>query len=353
MSKFWSDSIKSLKPYVPGEQPKDKKYIKLNTNENPYPPSQAAIEAIKLAANEGLRLYPDPGCSSLKNAIAGYFGLESNMIFIGNGSDEILAFCWKAFFDNGGEVLFPDITYSFYPVYSEHYGVKHRTVPLNEDFTVPVEFFFKSSGGVVITNPNAPTGLCLSLPDIERIVEGNPDNVVILDEAYIDFGGESAVGLINKYENLLVVRTFSKSHSLAGLRVGYAMGQRHLIEGLERVRDSFNSYTVDALALAGAEAAFRDIEYFRKTVSRVVRTRDDFSLNLRQLGFTVHESKANFVFVSHPNNPAEHLFTKLKENGILVRYFNKPRISNYLRISIGTDEQMQELVQELSNNRRD
>ncbi len=343
MSRFWSESIKNIQPYTPGEQPKDKKYIKLNTNENPYPPSPKVVEAIRNAAGDGLKLYPDPTCSNLRDAIAELFGLVRGQVFAGNGSDEILAFAWKAFFEGKGEVLFPDITYSFYPVYSALFGVIYRTVPLKDDFTVPTEAFFNSDAGAVIANPNAPTGICLGIGEVERILENNPDKVVILDEAYVDFGGESAARLINKYENLLVIRTLSKSFSLAGLRIGFALGQRPLIEGLERVRDSFNSYTLDTLALAGAKAAIEDAAYYRETAGMIMRTRDSFVQKLRELGFSVLDSKANFVFACHSNVPAAELFNKLRDSGILVRYFDKPRIKNFLRISIGTDEQMDRL----------
>lgn len=347
MSKYWSNSIKSVETYVPGEQPKGGNFIKLNTNENPYPPSPAVAEAIRCAADERLRRYPDPSCDSFRETLAGYYKLDKNQIFAGNGSDEILAFAWKAFFEPGKPIMFADVTYSFYPVYCKINSIDFETVPLNDDFTMPVEPFFGSRGGVVIANPNAPTGSCMELEDIERIIKNNPENVVLIDEAYIDFGGKSALELIERHENLLVVQTLSKARSLAGLRVGFAMGDKDLITGLEKARDSFNSYTLDTLALIGAAAAFEDEEYFLGTRNSIIRTRGEFTDELRKLGFDVVESKANFVFASKKDIPALKIFKKLRENGILVRHFDKPRISNYLRITIGTPEQMKETLQVL------
>lgn len=347
MSKYWSKAIKNIETYVPGEQPKGEKYIKLNTNENPYPPSPAVTEALKSAANESLRLYPDPTCDILRETIAEYFKFDKNQIFAGNGSDEILALAWKAFFEPGKPVKFADITYSFYPVYCKINAIDFETVMLNDDYTMPVEPFFNSKGGVVIANPNAPTGSCLPLDSIEAIIKNNPGTAVIIDEAYIDFGGKSAAELIESYDNLLVVQTLSKARSLAGLRVGYAMGNKDLIGGLEKARDSFNSYTLDALALAGAAAAFEDEEYFIVTRNNIIRTREKFTEGLRKLGFDVVESKANFVFAGNKNVPAVKIFNVLRNNGILVRHFDKPRISDYLRISIGTPEQMEETLRVL------
>ncbi len=341
MSRCWSSLAASLKPYVPGEQPKDKKYIKLNTNENPYPPSPRSVEAIRAAADDALRLYPDPTCADLRRSIAGCFGLSDEQVFAGNGSDELLAFCFPAFFNPGGPpLLFADITYSFYPVYCRFFGIAWETVSLDEEFRMPVEAFFKPNGGILLANPNAPTGRFLELQAIESILQRNSGSVVIVDEAYVDFGGESAVGLIKSYDNLLVVQTLSKSRSLAGLRVGFAMGHEDLIEALRRVKDSVNSYTLDRLALAGAAAALEDDDYFRQTTAKIIRTREETAQRLKAMGFTVIPSAANFIFISHPNYAAEKLFAALRERGVLVRYFKLPRIDNWLRVSIGSDGEM-------------
>ncbi len=340
MSKYWSKLARKTVPYVPGEQPKDKKYIKLNTNENPYPPSPRVLEAIKEAADDDLKLYPDPSCDKLKLAIADYYNLKKDQVFVGNGSDEVLAFAFMAFFDPNNPILFPDITYSFYPVYANIFNIEYSAIDLDEDFSLPIDAFSPKNGGVIIPNPNAPTGKAISLESIEKILEENINQVVIIDEAYIDFGGESAIKLINKYPNLLVVQTLSKSRALAGLRVGFALGQEHLIEGLERIKNSFNSYTIDRLALTGAIESIKDDKYFEEMRSKVIATRDRISEELRQIGFDVVDSKANFIFISPPNIKAEELFNQLKEKGILIRFFNKPRINNYLRVSIGTDEEM-------------
>lgn len=341
MSRYWSQTVKSIKPYVPGEQPKDRKYIKLNTNENPYPPSPRAIEAIKNAASDTLRLYPDPSGNDLRETIAGTFGLKRDNVFIGNGSDELLAFCFPAFFEPEGKpVLFAEITYSFYPVYAEFFHIPCRLILVDGEFNVPVEGYFQKNGGIIIANPNAPTGLGFPLADIEKILQQNEKSVVILDEAYVDFGGQSAVRLINDYPNLLVIRTLSKSYSLAGLRVGYALGNEDLIEGIIRVKDSINSYTVDRLAQAGAREAIKDDAYFQETRSKIIKTRERVSARLKDLGFHVIPSQANFVFVASPECPGRVLFQQLREKGILVRYFDKPKIDNFIRVTIGIDEEM-------------
>ena len=350
MSKYWSKLASGIKPYVPGEQPKDKKYIKLNTNENPYPPSPRVIEAVRAAADDALRLYPDPTCSSLRQTIARYFGLSDQQVFVGNGSDELLAFCFPAFFNPGGPpILFADITYSFYPVYCRLFSIPYETAPLDEAFRMPAEQFCKPNGGVLIANPNAPTGRFLELTAIQSILQHNPDSVVIVDEAYVDFGGESAVGLIKKYDNLLVVQTLSKSRSLAGLRVGFALGHEDLIEGLRRVKDSINSYTIDRLALAGAQAAIEDNSYFRETAAKIIKTREKITEKLQAMGFEVIPSTANFIFISHPCFAAEALFTQLRQRGVLVRYFKLPRIDNWLRVSIGSDSEMAAFAEALQN----
>jgi len=341
MSRYWSQTVKNVKPYVPGEQPKDRKYIKLNTNENPYPPSAKAIEAIRQAANDTLRLYPDPAGDALRDTIADRFGLKRGNVFIGNGSDELLAFCFPAFFEpTGRPVLFAEITYSFYPVYAEFFHTPYRLIPVDDEFNIPVEGYFQDNGGILIANPNAPSGKGFSLEDIEKILKRNESSVVILDEAYIDFGGQTAAGLVDRYPNLLVIRTLSKSHSLAGLRVGFALGDEELIEGIIRVKDSINSYTVDRLAQAGAREAIKDDAYFLETRSKIIRTRKRVSAELEKTGFHVIPSQANFIFVSHPRCPGRDLFQKLREKGILVRYFDKPKINNFLRVTIGTDEEM-------------
>ncbi|MCD8381444.1 MAG: histidinol-phosphate transaminase [Clostridiales bacterium] len=343
MKEFWSDRIQNITPYTPGEQPRDRKLIKLNTNENPYPPSPRALEAIRQGTGESLRLYPDPAGTELVQALAEIYGLETDQIFVGNGSDEVLSFAFQAFFDRGSEIVFPDITYSFYPVYANLFGIRCRTVPLREDFTLPVELFLGGNDGIVIANPNAPTGMETGTDGIRRILEGNPEQVVIVDEAYVDFGGESVVPLIRDYPNLLVVQTASKSRSLAGLRVGFAFGQPDLIAGLNCVKNSVNSYTLDRLAIAGATASVRDVDYFDARRRWVMETRERTAKRLKALGFTVLPSKANFIFVSHPAVSGRELFSGLRREGILVRWFDQPRISDFLRITIGTDEEMDAL----------
>lgn len=353
MSKYWSETVRKLQPYVPGEQPRDRRYIKLNTNENPYGPSPKVLEAIRAAADESLKLYPDPTSGVLLEAAAEYYGVGKDWIFPGNGSDEVLAFAFMAFFDPGRTVLFPDITYTFYPVYTSLFGLDHRTIPVNSDFSLPVEEFYGSPGGVIIANPNAPTGRFMPLESVVRILENNRDEVVIADEAYVDFGGESAVKLVNTWPNLLVIHTFSKSRSLAGMRLGFAIGQPELITGLNRVKNSFNSYTLDRLALVAGAEAFRDNDYYNEKNSMVVRTRERFAAELKRLGFDVPDSVANFVFAGHPEVPGAEIFTGLKARGILVRYFDRPRISNRLRISIGTDIEMDcvlEALEEILNH---
>ena len=340
MSKYWSEITKTIKPYVPGEQPRDKKYIKLNTNENPYPPSPKVLEAIKKAAGEALRLYPDPTCQELRNKIALYYNLREEQVFIGNGSDEVLAFAFMAFFNPGETILFPEITYSFYKVYAGLFGLDYQVVPLADDFSILIEEFTDNNGGIIIPNPNAPTGKLLAIEAIEKILASNKDKVVIIDEAYIDFGGKSVVPLIKAYPNLLVIQTLSKSRSLAGLRVGFALGPEDLIQGLERIKNSFNSYTLDRLALTGAVAAFEDESYFQETRTKIIQTRERVVLELQKIGFQVVPSQANFVFISHPEYSAETMFRKLRENGILVRYFKESKIDNYLRVSMGSDQEM-------------
>ncbi|NGM80837.1 histidinol-phosphate transaminase [Paenibacillus sp. 7124] len=349
MSKYWSETVKGITPYVPGEQPGARKVIKLNTNENPYPPSDQVLEAMKAAVSERLKLYPDPECKGLRQAAADYYELPLDYIFAGNGSDEILAFCFKAFFNPGETILFPDITYSFYEVYARLFEISYEKIPLDEHFDIPLESFFGPNGGVLLANPNAPTGKFTPVDRIRQILEHNPDKVVIIDEAYIDFGGESCVPLIPDYPNLLVVHTFSKSRSLAGLRIGLALGQSELIEGLNRVKNSINSYTLDAVAQVGGEQSLRDTAAFERNVRRIVETREHTVKSLRELQFEVIDSRANFIFATHPGIPAAELFDALRQRDIIVRYFAKPRIDNYLRISIGTDEEMEALCRALED----
>lgn len=340
MNRYWSEVAKSLTPYVPGEQPKLANLIKLNTNENPYGPSPKALAAIRRATGDELRLYPDPDGSRLKAAIAhGYGDIAPAQIFVGNGSDEVLAHVFLALLKHDAPILFPDITYSFYPVYCGLYGVEYRTVPLTASFEIRPDDYLCANGGIIFPNPNAPTGRALPLAAIQRIINGNPDSVVVVDEAYVDFGADSAVSLVNSHPNLLVVHTLSKSRSLAGLRVGYAIGDAKLIEALTRVKDSFNSYPLDRLALAGATAAIEDREWFERTRQAVIKTRTRLSTDLTGLGFEVLPSSANFVFVRHPLRDAAKLARDLRECSIIVRHFRQPRVEQFLRITIGTDEQ--------------
>ncbi|NCN43286.1 MAG: histidinol-phosphate transaminase [Piscirickettsiaceae bacterium CG_4_9_14_3_um_filter_43_564] len=340
MSQFWSQLVHTLTPYVPGEQPKGDKLIKLNTNESPYPPSpsvQAAISA-QLAADK-LRLYPDPNADLLKSALAKTHQLSEQQVFVGNGSDEVLAHTFLALLKQDQAILFPDITYSFYPVYCGLYEIDYETVPLDNDFSINPDDYQQPNGGIIFPNPNAPTGRLLTLEAIETILKYNPNSVVIVDEAYIDFGGVSASGLINQYPNLLVVQTFSKSRALAGLRVGYALGHTDLIEALERVKNSFNSYPLDQLAIVGAVAALEDNDYFESCCQKIIKTRQTLTEFLQQQGFEVLPSAANFVFVRHPDYDAARLAKQLREQAIIVRHFNKPPIDQFLRITIGTDAQ--------------
>lgn len=346
MSRFWTDKIASLDPYVPGEQPQDKQYIKLNTNESPYSPSPKALVAMSEQVSEKLRLYPDPNCQALKASLADAYSVKSNQVFVGNGSDEVLALAFMGYFTGEKPLAFADITYSFYKVYANLYDIKPHLIPLTESFDIePADYENLDVSGVVITNPNAPTGKALPLSDIEKVLHANPDVVVLVDEAYVDFGAESAVTLVDQYPNLLVVQTFSKSRALAGIRVGYAIGHPDLIDGLERLKNSFNSYPIDRIALAGATAAVEDEEYLQEICAKTIATREWAVTELEQLGFKVLPSATNFVFVTHPERSAEALYLNLKEQGILVRYFgNKPRIGNYLRITIGTDSEMAALM---------
>ncbi|MDP3814011.1 histidinol-phosphate transaminase [Pseudomonas sp.] len=347
MSKFWSPFVKDLVPYVPGEQPKLAKLVKLNTNENPYGPSPKAIAAMQAELNDNLRLYPDPNGERLKQAVADYYGVQLNQVFVGNGSDEVLAHAFHGLFQHDKPLLFPDISYSFYPVYCGLYGIASEVIALDEQFQIRVEDYAKPNGGIVFPNPNAPTGCLLALDAIEQLLKANPDSVVLVDEAYIDFGGETAITLVDKYPNLLVAQTLSKSRSLAGLRVGLAVGHPDLIEALERIKNSFNSYPLDRMAIAGAAAAFADREYFAKTCQAVIDSRELVVAGLQQLGFEVLPSAANFIFARHPQRDAAELAALLREQGVIVRHFKQARIAQFLRISIGTPEQNQALLDAL------
>ncbi|MCU4481062.1 histidinol-phosphate transaminase [Acinetobacter ursingii] len=348
--RFWSPEVRELEPYTPGEQPKIQNLLKLNTNENPYPPSPKVVEAVQAVLThqaDALRLYPDPDATQLKQAIATQQNVSVDQVFVGNGSDEVLAHIFKAFFIQDQPILYPDITYSFYPVYSQFFGVKTQQIPLNDDFEIVLDDYHQANGGIIITNPNAPTSIALSLQQIEQILQANPDRVVVIDEAYVDFGAETAVGLVEQYDNLVVCQTTSKSRSLAGLRVGFAIAQAHLIAALEAVKNSFNSYPMDRFAIAAAVASFEDQAYFEAKCQKVIQSRDKLVEELKEIDFKVLPSKANFIFVTHPARDAAELATQLREQGVLVRYFNKPRIDQYLRITIGTDQQNQRLVETL------
>jgi histidinol-phosphate aminotransferase len=350
MSRYWSSLVHRLTPYVPGEQPKLPNLVKLNTNENPYPPSpqvQAAIAAELANGGQSLRLYPDPNADLLKQAIAARyaeFGISRQQVFVGNGSDEVLAHVFVALLRHELPILFPDITYSFYPVYCGLYDIAYLTVPLADDFGIRVEDYTAANGGIIFPNPNAPTGCLLPLAAIEQLLAAHRASVLVVDEAYVDFGGESAIALVNRHPNLLVVHTLSKSRSLAGLRVGYAVGQSDLIEALDRVKNSFNSYPLDRLAIAGAVAAIGDQEHFEKTRQAVISSREVLRGALQALGFSVLPSAANFIFARHPRRDAGQLAAALRQRGIIVRHFKLPRIDQYLRITIGTDTQCKLLV---------
>jgi histidinol-phosphate aminotransferase len=347
MSQYWSAIVHALTPYVPGEQPKVQNLIKLNTNENPYGPSPKVLEAIRAETGDALRLYPDPNSDRLRAVVAKTFALAPEQVFVGNGSDEVLAHVFMALLRHERPLLFPDISYSFYPVYCGLYGIEFQRIPLGDEFEIRPADYALPNGGIILPNPNAPTGRLLDLAQIEQLLRQSPDSVVVIDEAYVDFGGESAAALVPRYPNLLVVQTLSKSRSLAGLRVGFALGQAPLIEALERVKNSFNSYPLDRLALAGAVAALEDVEYFEQTRQAVIRNREALVGELQALSFEVLPSAANFIFARHPQHDAAELAQALREHNIIVRHFRQPRIEQFLRITIGTEEQCQALVNAL------
>ncbi|WP_010324280.1 histidinol-phosphate transaminase [Marinobacterium stanieri] len=344
MSRFWSPSIQSLVPYTPGEQPQVEGLVKLNTNENPYPPAPAVRDVLDQFDTSRLRLYPDPESALLKQSLAHTHGLNTNQVFIGNGSDEVLALTFMALLRQDKPLLLPETTYSFYNVYIDLYGIEARHIELTDDFRIDLSQYQQPNGGIIFANPNAPTGISVPLSEIRALLESNTDSVVVVDEAYVDFGAESATALIDQYPNLLVTQTFSKSRSLAGLRIGCAFGHADLIEALERVKNSFNSYPLDMLAQAVAVASLEDENYFRSRLDQVIATREWTNEQLQTLGFEVLPSHTNFVFASHPNVSGAELMAYLRENKILVRHFTKPRIENHLRITIGTDDEMQALI---------
>jgi histidinol-phosphate aminotransferase len=348
MSKYWTNTVHQLDPYVPGEQPQDMQYIKLNTNESPYPPSPLVSKVVESFPIDTLRRYPDPESTELANTLASYHGLDANQVFIGNGSDEVLAHSFQAFFKHSKPLLFPDISYSFYPVYCGLYQIDYKTIPLDDDFCITLEQYAQPNGGIIIPNPNAPTGIALGLDAIESILK-NTNSVVIIDEAYVDFGAQSAIRLINQYPNLLIVQTFSKSRSLAGLRLGYALGHADLIEGLNRVKNSFNSYPIDSIASAIAVASIDDEAYFQQCRNRVTTSRDWLTKALNELAFDILPSSSNFLFVQHQSVLAPTIYNELRRLGVLVRHFKTKRIDNYLRISVGTDDECKALVTALKS----
>ncbi len=349
MSRYWSEAVRALEPYTPGEQPRERRYVKLNTNENPYPPSPKVLAALRDGADESLRLYPDPTCSDLRTAIADYYRVDRAEVFVGNGSDEILSLVFFSFFKGEKPLLFPDVTYSFYEVYCTFHGITGKRIPLREDFTLAPEDYSIENGGIIFANPNAPTGAALPLGQIEGLLEAHKDSVIVVDEAYVDFGGESAIPLVRSYPNLLVVQTLSKSRSLAGLRVGLAVGSPELVAGLERARYSFNPYNLDRLALAGAIESFRDEAYFQENCRKVIETRERSARRLTELGFSVVPSRANFLFITHERHPAKDLLQGLRDRGVLVRHFDRPRISDYLRVTVGTNDEMEVFLEQIGD----
>lgn len=340
MSREWTKNLRNIEPYVPGEQSKDKDIVKINANENPYPPSPKAIEALKSFDTNKLRFYPSANSTKLKEAIAKYYKVDVSNVFVGNGSDDVLAVAFQSFFNSEKPIVYPDLTYSFYPVWCSLFGIKYKNYSVGDDFRINPEDYKEKNGGVVIPNPNAPTSLGEGLDFVEKILNYNQDSVVIIDEAYVDFGGTSSIPLIDKYENLLVTGTFSKSRSLAGLRIGFAIGSKALIDVMEAVKNSYNSYTVDSLSIEIGAASIEDDEYFKSTCKKVIKTRERVTLELEKLGFDVLDSQTNFIFVTHNKHNMKSLFEYLKTQKVFIRYFSLPRIENYVRITIGTNEEM-------------
>ena len=340
MSREWTKNLRNIEPYVPGEQSKDKDIVKINANENPYPPSPKAAEILKSFDTNKLRFYPSANSTKLKEAIAKYYKVDVSNVFVGNGSDDVLAVAFQSFFNSEKPIVYPDLTYSFYPVWCSLFGIKYKNYPVGDDFRINPEDYKEKNGGVVIPNPNAPTSLGEGLDFVEKILNYNQDSVVIIDEAYVDFGGTSSIPLIDKYENLLVTGTFSKSRSLAGLRIGFAIGSKALIDVMEAVKNSYNSYTVDSLSIEMGAASIEDDEYFKSTCKKVIKTRERVTLELEKLGFDVLDSQTNFIFATHNEHNMKSLFEYLKTQKVFIRYFSLPRIENYVRITIGTNEEM-------------
>lgn len=347
MENLWTKNLRDIEPYVPGEQSKDKNIVKLNANENPYPPSPKAIEALKNIDSENLRFYPNANATKLKQALADYYNVRTENVFVGNGSDDVIAIAFQALFNSDLPIIYPDLTYSFYPVWCSLFNIPYKTYPVDNKFRINPDDYKEANGGVVIPNPNAPTSIGEGLDFIEKIMEYNQDSVVIIDEAYVDFGGVSSVELTNKYENLLVTGTFSKSRSLAGLRLGFAIGSETLISVLEAVKNSYNSYTVDTIAVEMGTASILDDEYFKSTCKKVIATRTRITDEMRKMGFEVLDSSANFIFATRENTSMKDMFEYLKTKKVFIRYFSLPRIDNYVRISIGTDEEMDILIKEI------
>ena len=347
MSKFWSQRTHELSPYTPGEQPQDSQYIKLNTNENPYPPSALAIEAMQQAVCNDLRLYSDPNANKLKQAIADFHQVDISNVFVGNSSDEVLAHSFAGLLNHDKPLLYPDISYSFYPSYINLFAINAKSIPLDDNLCINFEDYQQENGSIVFPNPNAPTGMAVAVEEIEQLAQQHPNSVILIDEAYVDFGAETAVPLTQQYDNVIVVQTFSKSRSLAGLRVGFAIAPAELVDGLERVKNSFNSYPLDRIAIEGATASIQDKAYFEQTCKKIIQTRENSEKALQNLGFKTLPSSSNFLFASSNKMPAEAIYLALKKQGVLVRYFNKPRIDNYLRITIGTDAEMDVLIEKL------
>lgn len=340
MSREWTKNLRNIEPYVPGEQSKDKDIVKINANENPYPPSPKAAEVLKSFDTNKLRFYPSANSTKLKEAIAKYYKVDVSNVFVGNGSDDVLAVAFQSFFNSEKPIVYPDLTYSFYPVWCSLFGIKYKNYPVGDDFRINPEDYKEKNGGVVISNPNAPTSLGEGLDFVEKILNYNQDSVVIIDEAYVDFGGTSSIPLIDKYENLLVTGTFSKSRSLAGLRIGFAIGSKALIDVMEAVKNSYNSYTVDSLSIEMGAASIEDDEYFKSTCKKVIKTRERVTLELKKLGFDVLDSQTNFIFATHNKHNMKSHFEYLKTQKVFIRYFSLPRIENYVRITIGTNEEM-------------
>ena len=338
--KNWETYVRKVVPYVPGEQPNKKNMIKLNTNENPYPPAPGVTECLEKFDTDRFRLYPDPAVTALVNELAAFHNVKPEQVFVGVGSDDVLAMCFLTFFNGSKPILFPDITYSFYDVWADTFRVPFQTKPLDENFNIRPEDYREENGGIIFPNPNAPTGVELGQDAIEDILQHNPDQIVIVDEAYVDFGATSALPLLEKYDNLIVVRTFSKSRSMAGMRIGYAIAASKVIRYLNDVKYSFNSYTMDQLSIDLGVEAVKDNAYFEENISKIINTRERSKERLKALGFSFQDSKSNFIFATHESCPAKEIFEALKEQDIYVRYFEKPRIDNYLRITIGTDEEM-------------